>query len=189
MKCVKFDDIPTWSEVTELLEKMRAAAQHEGVRDYLLVALLANTGVRTSELLNVRFNDVKFDDNVLLIRQLKKKGEFVREVLVPPALMQLLKDYCGALGISGTERIFPLSRRTLLQIVHKNTKRHLGRRIRSHAFRHAYATRILEKSKNVDLCRRLLGHSNISITTTYLNYTVRDYAKEIIDALGGDKNV
>ena len=176
-------DIPTWNDVERIVTTMiKKYKQGEGsLRDLCIEGLLATTGVRTSELLLLKKSDFDFDSGIVTVTQLKKKGEFVRQTVISQDLKHLLKDYLK--DKEQNERIFDLSRRQVLNITHKYTEEILGKRFRNHAFRHAYAIRILEKTRDIELCRRLIGHSRLETVKIYLDFAIGDRSKEISDAI------
>ncbi len=176
-------DVPSWSEVERIISTMiREHRQGKvSLRDICIEGLLATTGIRTSELLALRRQDFDFKQGLVTIRQLKKKGEFVRQTVMSDDLKPYLDDYLK--GIRGNVPAFTLTRRQVLNITHKYTAEIIGRPIRNHAFRHAYAIRILEKTRDLELCRRLIGHSELETVKIYLDFAIGDRAKEVGDAI------
>lgn len=180
---LKLKDVPSWSDVERMLLVMirKYKAGGTSLRDLCLIGLLATTGIRTSELLALTPSDFNFEEGLITIKQLKKKGEFVRQTVISPDLKPYLKEYVAI--FSPDKPIFSLTRRQVLNITHKYTEEILGRRYRNHAFRHAYAIRILEKTRDVELCRRLIGHSRIETVKIYLDFAIGDRIKDVLDAI------
>jgi len=179
-------DVPTWPEVERVLNSMiRKYRQGEAsLRDLCILGILATTGVRTSELLLLKRSDFNFESDLITVTQLKKKGEFVRQTVISSSLKPYLQEYLKIFDTG--DRIFDLTRRQILNITHMYTKQILGRRIRNHAFRHAYAIRILEKTRDVELCRRLIGHTRLETVKIYLDFAISDRAKEVSEAIKFD---
>lgn len=180
---LELKDVPSWSEVERLVNTMIRMYRQGNVslRDLVLVGLLATTGVRTSELLLLAKGNFDFENNLITITQLKKKGEFVRQTVLSQDLRPFLNEYLQI--FKKEEKIFDITRRQVLNITHNYTQEILGRRIRNHAFRHAYAIRILEKTRDIELCRRLIGHSRLETVKIYLDFTISDRVKEVSDAI------
>jgi len=180
---VKLDDIPSWSEVKKLVGQLRKNYERKkslkALRNFLLISLLALTGIRLGELLLIEKKDINLKQGIARIRQLKKRQDVRREILIPPSILPYLKTYCRY--VNG--RLFKMTKRNARAIIHTYTKRYLGRRIRPHAFRHSYALRIIEKTKDIELLRRLLGHSGYQVLKIYLNYTIRDRKDEVLEAI------
>ncbi|MDI9644697.1 MAG: site-specific integrase [Candidatus Verstraetearchaeota archaeon] len=175
-------DVPTWKDVEQLLSSMMKSYRQGEVplRDLCVIGLLATTGIRTSELLLLKKSDFDFSSNIITITQLKKKEGFVRQTILSQDLRPFIREYLR--DIPG-ERLFDLSRRQILNITHRYTERFIGRRIRSHAFRHAYAIRILEKTRDIELCRRLIGHARLETVKIYLDFAIGDRIKEVSEAI------
>lgn len=180
---LELKDVPSWSEVERLVNTMIRMYRQGNVslRDLVIIGLLATTGVRTSELLLLEKRNFDFENNLITITQLKKKGEFVRQTVLSQDLRPFLNEYLQI--FKKEEKIFDVTRRQVLNITHHYTQEILGRRIRNHAFRHAYAIRILEKTRDIELCRRLIGHSRLETVKIYLDFTINDRVKEVSDAI------
>jgi len=176
-------DVPSWNEVEKVVTTMlKKYKQGEAsLRDLCIEGLLATTGIRTSELLLLKASDFDFDTNLITITQLKKKGEFVRQTVMSQDLLPYVRDYVRL--FKDDELVFRMTRRQVLNITHRYTEEILGRRMRNHAFRHAYAIRILEKTRDIELCRRLIGHSRLETVKIYLDFAIGDRVKEVSDAI------
>jgi integrase/recombinase XerC len=80
------------------------------------------------------------------------------------------------------DRLFTISERQARNIVYKFSLRYLKKKIRPHAIRHSYALAVLDNTKNIEIVRRLLGHSGYNTLKFYLDYTqkdLEDYIREI----------
>jgi len=176
-------DVPSWAEVEKIIGTLIRKHKQGSVslRDLCIEGLLATTGIRTSELLALRKEDFDFKQCLVTVRQLKKKGEFVRQTGMSDDLKPYLEEYLK--GVRGSRPAFDLTRRQVLNITHRYTAEIIGRPIRNHAFRHAYAIRILEKTRDLELCRRLIGHSELETVKIYLDFAIGDRAKEVGDAI------
>lgn len=176
-------DVPSWNDIERILVTMRKGYDvgEVSLRDLCIEGLLATTGIRTSELLLLRKKDFDQTTNLITVTQLKKKGEFVRQTVLSQDLQPYVTEYLKI--FSKEDKIFNLTRRQILNITHRYTEEILGRRIRNHAFRHAFAIRILEKTRDIELCRRLIGHSRIETVKIYLDFAISDRVKEVSDAI------
>lgn len=180
-------DVPSWNEVERMISSM-AKMVRQGqapLRDLCIVGLLATTGMRTSELLLLKRSAFNYESNIVTIQQLKKKGDYLRQTVLSSDLKPFLLEYTK--DMRDDERVFDLSRRQVLNITHKYSEIILGKRIRNHAFRHAYAIRILEKTRDVELCRRLIGHTRLETVKIYLDFSIGDRVKEITEAIRLDR--
>ncbi|RUM27729.1 MAG: hypothetical protein DSY42_09525 [Aquifex sp.] len=171
---LRLEKIPTWEEVKEFWR--RATELHGsgkiGLRDYLFFGFIFFTGCRISEILNLKKEDINLKRSVAVIRQLKKRKEVRREVIIPEFLREDLKVYLERLKEGN--RLFPFARNT----AYLKVKEFTG--YNPHAFRHTFAIEILKRTNNLEYARRLLGHSNYNTLKHYLDFTVED----IKDKLG-----
>lgn len=176
-------DVPSWNDIERMVSAMekKYRAGDISLRDLCVEGLLATTGIRTSELLLLRRKDFDLPAGLITVTQLKKKGEFVRQTVLSQDLRPYIEEYLKLL--EKDDRLFQLTRRQVLNITHKYSEEILGRRMRNHAFRHAFAIRILEKTRDIELCRRLIGHSRIETVKIYLDFAITDRVKEVSDAI------
>ncbi|MEN3016328.1 MAG: tyrosine-type recombinase/integrase [Candidatus Methanosuratincola petrocarbonis] len=181
MAKLKLDDVPTWSEVGEFLDRIRALYRKREIslRDFVLMSLYPTTGMKTSELLSMRKGDVDFQQGIVRVGS----GEEAREVLVMPSILPYLKDY--AKDKKAEERVFGLSRRQALNINHRYTEMILGRRIRVASWRHAFAIRLLETVRDPSICRKLLGQKSPKVVSAYQQILQRSLKEELIKSIGG----
>jgi Site-specific recombinase XerD len=95
----------TYDELNKLLENA------ENYRDKLVIKFLFYTGVRVSELIKIKKNDIIFEDGFVKVYG---KGGKERIVPIPKELLNELKDYINKIN---TENIFPLSSRQVERII------------------------------------------------------------------------
>ncbi|RUM29843.1 MAG: hypothetical protein DSY42_05685 [Aquifex sp.] len=172
---LRLEKIPTWEEVKDFWRQateLYSSGKLE-LRDYLFFGFVFFTGCRISEILNIRKEDINPKRSVAIIRQLKKRKEVKREVIIPEFLKGDLKVYLE--GLKENEKLFPFARNT----AYLKVKEFTG--FNPHAFRHTFAIEILKRTDNLEYARRLLGHSNYNTLKHYLDFTVED----IKDKLGG----
>jgi len=176
----------TIGEVERLLESCDLSNEI-GIRNRMIIELLYATGMRVSELSNIKLIDI--DTNSLLI---KVTGKGNKERLVPyydylnNLLVLYLKEYrnkhlkndCDFLFIN--QKGNQLSTRSVEIIVNKQSKEAgLQNKVYPHMLRHSFATHILDNGANLRVVQELLGHENLSTTTIYTHVTV-DKLQEVI---------
>lgn len=180
---LRLRDVPSWHDVEKLWgyleEQYKADKNSYNLRNLCLFGLLAFCGLRISEVLDLEKSNINFADEIIVIKQKKKKSEAVREVILADQLKPYLEEYVK----NCNSKLFTISQRGARDFIYRLTKRVLGRRIRPHAFRHAFAIRLLDKTKNIEVVRRLLGHRYYSTVKIYLDFTVRDIKEEIKNAI------
>ena len=157
----------TFDELNKLLENA------ENYRDKLIIKFLFYTGVRVSELIKIKKNDIIFEEGFVKVYG---KGGKERIVPIPKELLNELKDYINKIN---TENIFPLSSRQVERII-KNVaeKAGINKKVTPHVLRHSLATTLLSKGVDIRYIQEILGHSSLNITQIY-THVVPNQLKEI----------
>jgi len=183
MAQLRLRDVPSWHDVEKIWSYLVNLYENDknsyNLRNIVLFGLLAFCGLRISEALDLRKSDIDLADEIIVVKQKKKKTEAVREVILPDQLKPYMQEYIE----NCDTKLFNISQRGARDLIYRLTKKILGRRIRPHAFRHAFAIRVLEKTKNLEHVRRLLGHVSYSTVKIYLDFSIRDIKEEIKNAL------
>jgi len=188
-------DVLSRSEIA----RMEGIAKTE--RDKLLVRVLADTGVRLGELLQLTAGDVREGRRGEYLLAVHGKGARDRSVPVAPALYRRLRAYLNGRGAEASSPVFVALRKDELGLYRLITKsgaeqaiRLLGReagiekRVYPHLLRHSFATEWLRKGANIISLQRVLGHSDLSqIQAVYSHLiTADDYAAMLTVLSGKD---
>lgn len=141
----------------------------ENTRDRAIVETLYVTGVRISELLNIKLEDMKWNSRQIWIR--KGKGNKERFVLFSHDCAERLKVYLDQRSVDSVYlfanyRGEPLSRVTVQLHFRQYTDR-LGFKVSPHTLRHTFAAHLAEKGMDFSYIQELLGHENINSTRIY----------------------
>lgn len=137
-------------------------------RDSLIVKMLYATGVRVSELVNIKKRDIDLARGTIKVFG---KGAKERAVLIPDTLSQELKEYCE--GLKDDDRLFDLSVRTVERSIKTIAKRAgIDKKVTPHKLRHSFATHMLQNGGNVVAIQKLLGHTSLNTTQIYTHYSV-----------------
>ncbi len=157
--------------------------------DFYLFSLIANTGLRVSEALTLKYSDL--DEDFLIIRsevsKNRKKGTVYFGTKTKKLLIEFIDLRMNLLKRVDTEYIFSLTGRILSRShVHARFKMWcrtigLSPKLSVHSLRHTYGTICLDKGLPLTFVRDNLRHSNISITSQYLHLTKesREKVKDI----------
>lgn len=138
------------------------------LRDKLIVELLYSTGIRLSELVNIKLSDINFYDKTIKVLG---KGNKERYVLFGSVCSKLLKEY-----INNENRVYlllnkngnKLSERGVEYIIEKIFKSvNVHAKLTPHTLRHTFATHMLDNGCDLVTVQKLLGHSDLSTTSIY----------------------
>jgi len=148
----------------------------------LLVELLYSSGMRVSECLNLRVEDVDFNENICVVKQ--GKGKKDRITVLSQRVTQSLQDFLKKQGFSyglifRNKHGRALSVRNAQKIVSRAAKRAgIRKRVTPHKLRHSFATHLLDSGVSIRIIQELLGHSNLQTTQIYTRVS-RDHIKSI----------
>ncbi len=140
------------------------------LRNKVILALLYSSGLRISELVSLKSDDVDPDDRTIRIRG---KGEKDRIVLFDEETKNLIKKYITFIGHEDDYLFLnrfgnPITPR-YVQMMIKNYARQAGikKKVTPHILRHSFATHLLKNGVDIRAIQQLLGHSNLSTTQIY----------------------
>jgi len=154
-------------------------------RDFCILTLFLNCGLRISELANLNLSDLS-EDSIRVIG----KGNKERIVFINDACAVAINDYLlfrKETGLANERALFLSSRRTRISTstIHSLVKKHLlaagldSTKYSSHKLRHTAATLMLKSGVDVRTLQELLGHEHLNTTQIYThveNSSLRDAA-------------
>ena len=158
----------------------------ESVRDRAMLELAYSSGLRVSELCNLRESDIDYSGRVIRV---KGKGEKTRLVPVGVPAIEAINAYrarraellkggtCPELFV--TRRGKKMSRKTFWFNIKKyGQKAGIDAHVKPHAMRHSFATHMLRNGANLFSIKEMLGHSDLSTTQIYTQLVRDDIANE-----------
>jgi integrase/recombinase XerD len=160
----------------------------------MVVMTAYGTGLRISEALSLETRDIDGRAGIIHVR--RGKGGRPRLVMLPRRLLETLREYWrlarppGPLLFPGQDRSKPLCPDTVRRAVHcAAAALGIERRVTMHAFRHSFATHLLESGEDLRTIQVLLGHRSIRNTTRYLQVSTQHLARvsSPLDTLGDGK--
>ncbi|HEY8520876.1 MAG TPA: site-specific tyrosine recombinase XerD [Gammaproteobacteria bacterium] len=174
-------------EEVEALLNAPAVNDPLGHRDRAMLEVLYATGVRVSELINLRMNQINLNQGVLrivgkgdrerLIPLGDQAQDWVREFVEGPRIEILLErqtDY-----LFPTRRGDRMTRQAFWHIIKRYAKKAgIKKKLSPHTVRHAFATHLLNNGADLRVVQLLLGHSDVSTTQIY-THVARERMKEI----------
>jgi len=147
-------------------------------RDILIVKVLAFTGIRRSELLSLKCQDIA--QGFLFVRQ--GKGHRDRVIPLIKSLQGEIADYINRHSLAPADRCFPLGANRLDRMVRESAAKAGLSGITPHQLRHAFATWLTERGAEIRKVQELLGHADISTTAIYLD-VIPSHLKATVELL------
>jgi len=163
------------------------------LRDALLVRIPWRTGVRVSELIGIRIQDIDFENRAIIIKvqKMRKKDGKVKErrrvIPIDKNTLNMVRDYLKwrrQFPYKG-DLLFPISRQRVDQIYWKLGRRagikEIGdpavsqrRKLHPHHLRHSFAIHCIKHGMTIERLQKILGHSSPTTTSVYLQYSLKD---------------
>lgn len=170
---------------TESLFQLPDLKSFEGLRDLAILEFFYGTGIRLSELLNLKTNDIYFDED--LIRVIGK-GNKERIIPFGSSSKRILTDYIAmrtqyvresvdnVFILKSGNKMYPMA----VQRIIKNyiSKISEASQKSPHLLRHTYATHLLNAGASIRTVKDLLGHESLSTTQVYTHMSI-DHLKKI----------
>ena len=174
----------TLSEMLSIFDKMEIKTNYD-LRDRLILELMYATGVRVSEVINIKVYDIDFYNNSIKVLG---KGSKERIVYYNEVVGDLLSKYMSiydSLNKKNLEYLFlnqkgdKLTTKGISYIINQVIKKiSFNKHITPHMLRHTFATHLLNNGCSVTTVQELLGHSSIGTTGIYTHVTF-DHIKEV----------
>lgn len=154
------------------------------VRDISIMEILFSTGIRVSELCNIKKHNLNLQTGVIKI---KGKGDKERIIQIcDNEVKKLLKEYQNLFSkqIEKTEYFLvnrlgnQISEQSVRLMIKKHQKQSgIDKHITPHMFRHSFATLLLEQNVDIRYIQHMLGHSSISTTQIYTQVNMKQQQK------------
>ncbi|MGY8987955.1 MAG: tyrosine-type recombinase/integrase [Flavobacteriales bacterium] len=162
------------SKMDILLNEIEFPEGFEGERDKLIIDVFYMTGVRLSELINIKISDIDFSNS-----QMKVLGKRKKERMIPltNTLLNQIKIFSqkksvNLLLFTNFEGL-TLSPKQVYNLVNKYIGMVTSLDKKSpHILRHTFATHMLNNGADINAIKEILGHSNLSATQIYTHNTI-----------------
>ncbi len=149
----------------------------DGIRNKLIIELLYGTGIRRSELIGIKLQDIDLEKKIIKVLG---KGNKQRIIPFPIVIIPIINKYLNFRKEISTEvnnllitkagkKIYP---NLVYRVVTKNISYVSSIKKKSpHTLRHSYATHLLNNGADINAVKELLGHANLSATQIYTHNT------------------
>ncbi len=184
----------------------RVLATVTNPRDTLLVRIPWRTGIRVSQLIGIRVQDIDFDNRAIVIKVQKirkRDGKAIQRRRVVPidqGTLGMVREYLEwrkQFPYKG-DFLFPISRQRVDQIYWKLGRRagikEIGdpavskhRKLHPHVLRHSFAIHCVKHGMSIERLQKILGHSSPTTTSVYLQYSLKDLHEDYDRVWGEDE--
>ena len=158
----KIPIVLTKQEINSLINSTKT------LKSKLILQLLYSSGLRVSEIVNLKPNDIVFTENIGWVRKGKGKKDrmFILSKNLIKKLEKFVKKNSSWAYLFSQEK--PLTTRNIQKIVQKAAKNaNLNKNVHVHTIRHSFATHLLEEGVDIRKIQVLLGHSSLNTTQLY----------------------
>lgn len=176
------------ANMIKLLDYLEFSSDFAGLRDRVVLELLYGTGIRLSELIDLKDNSINWFEGVVKVRG---KGNKERIIPIPQGVLTVLKEYFDSkttqnlcnndlnfIVTNKGEGVYPVF---IYRLV-KNYLNHVStvEKKSPHVLRHTFATHLLNKGADLNAIKDLLGHTSLAATQVYTHNSI-DQLKKIFD--------
>ena len=185
----KFHDMPrpednpmrvlTEMEYRTLRDVVRGSRRKSGVRDFAILEMALQTGLRRSEICSLTLDDIQFSTRTTAgyVRVRKGKGGKQRMVVLNSPAEKALKDYLsvrpkgtGSDEVFLSNRLRPCSPESISRLFKRHMEKAGIKGASFHSLRHTFATHTLRKGTNIIVVQEALGHKSLTTTQKYLHF-------------------
>jgi integrase/recombinase XerD len=165
----------TEDEINHLLAAPDVSTE-EGIRDRAVLEIMYATGLRVSELVGLKQNDIDLLAGLVVCRG---KGNKERRVPLGKSAIHWLQQYAAVkegYGKSSSPNVFlhrgrPFTRQIAWSMIKRHAEKVGIKNVSPHTLRHSFATHLLQHGADSRSVQALLGHSDISTTQIYTHIT------------------
>jgi integrase len=168
--------LPKYFTAEEVQQILSEDLKESNYKQYFLCLFLWNTGVRVSEALSVKVEDVDLRGMAMKIWTLKRKNNNERVVPLQSQFIGEVAVWISEKGLKRGDVFFPFNRKTAYNYVREACKLAgiEDERCHPHTFRHSFAVNCILHSVPVTVLRKWLGHRDITKTLIYTQILALD---------------
>ena len=169
----------------ELLMKQPDLSSFKGIRDKSILEIFYSTGVRISEIINIKIQDLFLDKKMIKILG---KGSKERYVILGKEALNSISEYlrirheilnCSIENLYLYPALIKNSKKSIsYKSMYNLVKKYLmkisnNEKLSPHSLRHSFATHLLENGADIKSVKDLLGHKDLSSTQIYTNLNIK----------------
>ena len=173
------------NEIENVLDQYYNHDDFESLRNYLIILLLYTTGIRRSELINLKEIDIDFENNTLKVLGKRNKERYVpllnsvKEVLINYLELKSIRypSYSNEY-VFITKKGVKVYETLVYRVVNSYFSKASSKLKKSpHILRHSFATHLLNEGADLNSVKDLLGHSSLASTQVYTHNSIAELKK------------
>ncbi|SMD30256.1 site-specific tyrosine recombinase/integron integrase [Picrophilus oshimae] len=176
--------IPVYLNTNEAKNLIKASSNNR--KHLAIVSLLLYSGIRVSELCNLKIEDIDLNENIIYVRS--GKGGKDRIAIIPDECSEILRSYYNdrlkypgdTFFISNKKSRYDTS--TIERLIKKlAVKAGIEKHVTPHVLRHTFATSVLRNGGDIRFIQQILGHASVATTQIYTHIddgTLKDMYKK-----------
>ena len=143
------------------------------LRDWVIINIVLNTGVRASSIVNVKIEDINFREHTIVFRHMKNRQQQVFPL--KKDVLKIIRLYLDCVQDELDEYMFinsehkQLTSKQLSVSFQRYCKNKNVKVTSFHCLRHWVATQLLKQTNNIHLVSKTLGHSSVAVTERYVS--------------------
>jgi integrase/recombinase XerC len=180
---------PKWLDEKEQLALLRVVRMTDNRRDLAIIQTLRRTGLRVSELVALRGDDIVIGERSGTVRVRQGKGTKARQIPLSKDARQALSAYLEERRVYEEQKVFlgqrgPLTEKGVWDIVKKYAYQARLQNVTTHTLRHTFGKNLVNVSTPLDQVATLLGHERIETVRIYITPSAKDLEKAVRRASG-----
>lgn len=161
--------------MSSLFDEIEYEVGYEGVRDKLMLELFYCTGIRLSEMINLKSNDYSMSNNTIKVIG---KGNKERVLPLSKELSGLISAYLEDYQVNDWLFLTKKRKKMYPKLVYRIVYSYLSKvttlkKKSPHVLRHTFATHMLNNGADLNAIKEFLGHSNLSATQVYTHNSIQ----------------
>ena len=172
------------NELETLLNQTEFSSDYVGQRDRVILELLYGTGIRLSELINLKLLDIDFGKKVIVVLGKRNKQ---RVIPLSATLIELLQTHFQSFPIVPIEYVIRTVKgeKSYPMLIYRIVNQYLSvgtsaDKKSPHVLRHTFATHLLEHGAELNAIKDLLGHASLAATQVYTHNSL-SRLKDVFD--------
>jgi integrase/recombinase XerC len=176
---------PKWMDKNQQYALLRAVQERGKKRDVALITLMINTGLRVSEVSQLRVDDLQITPRKGTVTVRGGKGEKFRKVPLNVDARRAIQDYLDERPAEDGERLFrgqrgrPLQPSGIYYLIKRYAYDARLDDVTPHTLRHTFGKNLVDAGVSLDRVAQLLGHESVDTTRIYTTPSEQDLQREV----------